>query len=290
MFLEFLSEFKWTSGGISLISINHSVALSTNLEGSRAGSITGTIERGISPSLVWLWHLSAYCRETRVDTTQMSSAVSVRVCARTVDLNGYICVHKHVFVQCVFVSLYLLHLSWHANPSVKVWDVSSGVWLCGDLSCSNIQVWVPSLSVGLTPDRKDQAGCWQRQLCMTQELSKRLSLSGQPFHIHKSRPLRAKIYMLFVFGCYYSNSRYNCPQQTSLSLPYNTLQARTFCFQLRICKVQIEYIEISAKKEKNKHSEHTFILLKKLVDVTWLCLGERGSREEMGHLSLVPAN
>lgn len=149
-FPEFAPEFKWSSGGISLIFINHSVALSTNMERSSAGSITGSIEKSISPSPVWLWHLSAYCRETRADTTQMSSAASVRVCARTVVLNGYICVHKHTFVQRVFVSLCLLHLSWHANPSVKVCDVSSGVWLCRDLSCSNIQVWLPSLC-GINP-------------------------------------------------------------------------------------------------------------------------------------------
>lgn len=38
---------------------------------------------------------------------------------------------------------------------LKVWDASSGVWLRGDLRSSNIQVWDPSLSVGLTSDGKD---------------------------------------------------------------------------------------------------------------------------------------
>lgn len=33
---------------------------------------------------------------------------------------------------------------------VKLWDVSSGVWLRGDLRCSNIQVWDLSLSLSLS--------------------------------------------------------------------------------------------------------------------------------------------
>lgn len=63
---------------------------------------------------------------------------------------------------------------------VKVWDVSSGVWLRGDLSCGNIQVWDPSLSVGLTSDGKDLARrlLTKPQLCMIQELSKRIRCRG----------------------------------------------------------------------------------------------------------------
>lgn len=86
--------------------------------------------------------------------------------------------------QGVFVSLYLFYLSWHANPSVKVWAVSSGVWLW-DLSGGNIQVWDPSLSVGLTSDGKDLAHrlLTKPQLWMIQELSKSVSRRGQPLAI-----------------------------------------------------------------------------------------------------------
>lgn len=67
---------------------------------------------------------------------------------------------------------------------VKVWDVSSGVWLLGDLSCGNIQVWDPSLSVGLTWDGRDlpRRLLTKPRLCMIQKLSKRVPCRGQTFH------------------------------------------------------------------------------------------------------------
>lgn len=125
----------------------------------------------VSSSLVWLWHLSAYCREKRADSTQMSSTANVcplgwacvcrylcecvftlYVCYSSVFLylryvfiqicTMHACVHLpfSVLHRSVFVSLYIFHLSWHAKSSVwrcEMWEVASD----RDLSCSNIQVW-----------------------------------------------------------------------------------------------------------------------------------------------------
>lgn len=134
--------------------------------------------------------MALICLLQRDESRYHTAPLPVCVCAYSSPEWIHLCAQTHVCTVCVCVCL---HLSWHANPSVTVWDVSSGVWLCGDLSCSNFQVWVLSLSVGLTPDRKDQSDWWQRQFCMTQALSKRMSLGGQPFHIHKSCRLHAKI-------------------------------------------------------------------------------------------------
>lgn len=215
----------------------------------------------------------------------MSSAAvceCASVCARTVVLNEYICVHKHTFVQCVVVSLYLLHLSWHANPSVKVWDASRGVWLCGDSSCSNIQVRVPSLSVGLTPDKKDQSDCWQRQLRMTQEHSKRMSLWGQPFPIHKSCQLRAKYTRSLYFAAIIEIT-----DRIIHSNHHHMLHVRTFCFLLRGCKDQIERgLWGTGQKTFWTHIH----LLEEACRRNIIVFEREGRQKEMGHLSLCAAN
>ncbi len=90
---------------------------------------------------------------------------------------------------------------------VKVWDVSSGVWLWGDLSSGNIQVWDPSLSVGLTSDGKDLA-CrllTKPQLCMIQELSKRTPRRGRSFHTSDA----VHVQLLYIFfHCSKTSTKY----------------------------------------------------------------------------------
>lgn len=106
-------------------------------------------------------------------------------------LYGYVLCMCAFAIQCTAQECVCLPLAFSliltCKPlCVKVWDVSSGVWLWGDLSCGNIQVWDPSLSVGLTSDGKDlpRRLLTKLQLCMIQELSQCMLCWGQTFHTY----------------------------------------------------------------------------------------------------------
>ncbi len=119
------------------------------------------------------------------------SSVWVYLCACMSVYTGMCCVCVCAFaIQCTAQECVCLPLPFPliltCKPlCVKVWDVSSGVWLWGDLNCGNIQVWDPSLSVGLTSDGKDlpRRLLTKPQLCMIQELSKRMpaNVEARPF-------------------------------------------------------------------------------------------------------------